>query len=83
MSSCYEQCVAEQIATLTVLIAAYNTAILEIVQSRKQSYQLDTGQTRILVTKANLATVRDTRNELMLELSLLCGDGSTRVVPNF
>jgi aromatic ring-opening dioxygenase catalytic subunit (LigB family) len=63
------------------------TAAILAVASGKQSYQLDTGQTRLLVTKANLTSLRDMRSELlneirMLEVSLGCG-GSTHIAPGF
>jgi hypothetical protein len=81
MSTCCDPS-AEEIATLRALIAAFDAALLALAGG-KQSYQVDTGQTRILVTKANLATVRDTRNDLKNELALLCGSGSTHIVPGF
>jgi cysteine sulfinate desulfinase/cysteine desulfurase-like protein len=47
-----------KIAKTKELISATEDAILAVV-SGSQNYQLDTGQSRILVTKANLASIKN------------------------
>lgn len=78
---------AEQVAAIKAQITAYNSAILALATGGVQSYQLDTGQTRQLVTKANLATLHTSRDALLNELTTLearlCGSGVTRVIPSF
>jgi len=88
MTLCCDQRTDElaQLEVARKLRDALNTAILAVAGG-KQSYQVDTGQTRILVTKANLTSLRDMRSELlneirMLEVSLGCG-GSTHIAPGF
>jgi hypothetical protein len=88
MSSCCEDTAfwSEQLENTKKLVVAFNAAILAVA-SGKQSYQVDTGQTRILVTKANLTSIRDARAELLNEVATLearlgCG-GSTHIVPGF
>lgn len=61
----------ERIAKVKALIEKYDDALLAVGAQGIQQYQLDTGQTRMLVTKANLATVRDTRDSLLNELATL------------
>lgn len=58
------------IAALKAELTAVNAAILAIL-SGAQTYTLDTGQTRQTVTKANLATLRLHRRELMDEIQSL------------
>jgi hypothetical protein len=63
------------------------TALDSLVSGGIQSYQLDTGATRQLVTRANLATLRDSLESTYSLISTLsnrlgCG-GVTRVVPGF
>ena len=69
-------------------VRALSAAITAFAISNIQNYQLDTGQTRQMVTRASLATLRDTRAELLNEIAVLevrlgCGSGSTHVVPGF
>ena len=64
---------ADQLTVLRALVVAYNAALLAFATSNIQSYQLDSGQTRQLVTRAQLATLRDTRNDLLNDLSVLEG----------
>jgi len=75
----------DRLAAAKAMVAAYDAAILALV-SGAQSYQLDTGQTRQLVSKANLASLRSARDGLLNEVATLeartCGRG-THVVPNF
>ncbi len=90
MSNCCDQTDtfwSDQLAAAKALAAAYNAAILALVVNGVQSYQLDTGQTRQLVTKANLASMRIVRDGLLNEVATLearlCGAGVTRVVPGW
>jgi hypothetical protein len=77
---------AGRIATVKAIIAKYDDALLQFSTSAIQEYTLDTGQTRQTVTKANIASLRDTRSELLNELASLearvCGRG-VRVIPGF
>jgi hypothetical protein len=78
----------EQLTSLRATVRALNGAILAFATSNIQNYQLDSGQTRQMVTRASLATLRDTRAELMNEIAMLeirlgCASGSTHVVPGF
>jgi hypothetical protein len=72
---------ADQLAAAKTAVAAYNAAILAFATSNIQNYQLDTGQTRTLVTRANLATLTTTRDSLLNEVATLekrvCGSGVT------
>lgn len=71
-------------ATKAAIIAT-EEAILQL-SSGAQSYTLDTGQTRQVVTKADIASLRLQLNELENRLSMLevrlCGVGRT-VIPGF
>jgi hypothetical protein len=75
----------ERLVKAKALLLTYDTAI-ETVLLTGQSYQLDTGQTRTLVTKGNLASVRAARESLLNEIATLearvCG-GGVRVIPSF
>lgn len=69
------------------LIPAYDEALLALASGGAQTYQLDTGQSRQLVSKLNLTQLRQTREALVNELATIqarlgCG-GSTHVVPNW
>lgn len=66
-SSTYWQ---ERIAIVKALILKYDAA-LDALATGVQQYSLDTGQTRQTVTKANMATLRDTRQSLLNELATL------------
>jgi hypothetical protein len=77
----------ERLAAAKVRAIAMEEALLGLVAGNIQSYQLDTGQTRQLVTRANLATLRDSLESTYNLISTLsnrlgCG-GVTRVVPGF
>jgi hypothetical protein len=77
----------ERLDAAKVRAIAMEEALLGLVAGSIQSYQLDTGQTRQLVTRTNLATLRDSLEStynLITTLSnrLGCG-GVTRVVPGF
>jgi hypothetical protein len=69
----------EQITATKALIVAYQAAVLSLGTGAVQSYQLDTGQTRQLVTKANLGSLRlslDSLYNLLATLEArLCGAG--------
>jgi 3'-phosphoadenosine 5'-phosphosulfate (PAPS) 3'-phosphatase len=71
-------------ATKAAIIAT-EEAILQL-SSGAQSYTLDTGQTRQVVTKADIASLRlqlnDLENRLAVLDARLCG-ASTRVIPGF
>lgn len=77
---------AARIATVKALIAKYDDALLALSTGAVQQYSLDTGQTRMMVMKANLTSLRETRNELLNELATLearvCGAG-VHVIPGF
>lgn len=70
-----------KIAKTKELIERHEDAILKIVGGAQQ-YSLDTGQTRQMVTKANLATIRSALAELENRLEVLCSrrDGNAVVV---
>lgn len=74
-----------RVEAVKALIVAYESALLAIA-SGAQSYSLNTGQTTQSVTKANVASVRDTLNELHNQLSMLerklCGK-AIYVTPGF
>jgi hypothetical protein len=78
---------SDQLAEMKAEVVIYNAAIRAFASSNIQSYQLDTGQSRQLVTRANLATLRDTRDSLLNDIdvleSRLCGTGTLRMVPGF
>jgi hypothetical protein len=71
-------------ATKAAIIAT-EAAILALSGSA-QSYTLDTGQTRTVVTKADIASLRLQLNELENRLSVLetrlCG-GGVNIIPGF
>jgi len=67
-------------------IAAYDAAILALGTTGVQSYTLDTGQTRTVVTRANLTELRNARNSLENDLETLCArknGGTVTVRPYF
>lgn len=74
-----------RIARTKELIVKYEDAI-DALSSGAQMYSLDTGQTRQMVTKAQLAQLRTQLESLENRLSTLvarkCG-ASTRVIPGF
>jgi hypothetical protein len=61
---------AERIAAKKALILKYEAA-LDTLSSGAQSYSLDTGQTRQVVTKANLSELRNMLAKLESDLSTL------------
>jgi len=77
---------AGRLAVARNLVIAYDAALLALAGGA-QSYQLDTGQTRQMVSKANLRDLEATRAALLNEVATLearlgCG-GSTHAVPNW
>lgn len=87
MSGCIEKFLAERIEKVKETIVAYETAIASISADGKANYQLDDGQTRILVTRHNLATLE---NALKAQYNLLSvldarvnGTAQTRIVPGW
>jgi hypothetical protein len=76
---------AERLEKAKQLLTAYDAAILAVA-SGAQSYQLDTGQTRTLVSKANLKNIIAARDALINEVASMearvCGAG-THVLPGF
>ena len=67
------------------LIVAYENAALAISTGEISQYTLDTGQSRQVVTKTNLATLSNQIDALYNRLVTLearqTGDGSTTTVP--
>jgi hypothetical protein len=55
---CDPDWVRERIAKTKLLIIAYETAIEAVGMNGVQSYQLDTGQTRQYVTKAEIGSMQ-------------------------
>lgn len=60
---------ARRAAKMTAIVA-YEAAILALA-SGAQSYTLDTGQTRVVKTQANLSELRKTLKELETDLEAL------------
>jgi hypothetical protein len=83
MSSTYWE---ERIAIVKALITAYDAAFLAMANGQA-NYQLDTGQSRVLVTRHNIASLRLVRDSLSNELVTLearvYGCGVTRIIPSF
>ena len=75
----------EEIARTKALITAYGEAITALTVSGKQQYTLDTGQSRISVTKLDLSALASQRSSLINECSTLQarldGSGTTHGVP--
>ena len=74
-----------RVTATKALILVYEDAMLALAGGA-QSYSLDTGQTRQVVTKADLGSLRLQLNELENRLAVLdarlCGAG-TNIVPGF
>jgi hypothetical protein len=87
MSGCIESFLADQIEQVKANIVAILAAISAIETDNRSSYQLDTGQTRILVTRHNIATVKNLLDSQMNLLSTLDArvnrKGQTRIVPGW
>jgi hypothetical protein len=75
----------ERVTATKAAIIATEAAILAL-SSGAQSYTLDTGQTRQVVIKADIASLRLQLNELENRLSMLdarlCG-GGVNIIPGF
>ncbi len=72
----------DRIAAKKALIIAYETAITAL-STGAQSYQLNTGQTQQLVTRANLGSMRLVLKDLEADISALearlgCGQAQGR-----
>lgn len=69
------------------LIVAYEDAALAISSGEISQYTLDTGQSRQVVTKTNLATLSNQidalYNRLVTLRALQTGNGSTTMVPGW
>lgn len=85
MSLVDDQFWIDQVEAAKTALAAYNAAILAL-STGAQSYTLDTGQTRQVVTKATLGELRLQRSALMNEIATLearvCG-GGRHVIPSY
>lgn len=83
---CLDDFLEEEFERVKALIVAYDAAILSLSAGR-QSYSLNTGQTTLSVTVANLTSLRDSRAQLMNELSVLearlTGKAAAHVVPSW
>lgn len=64
------QWIRERIAAKKALVIAYETAMTAL-STGAQSYQLNTGQTQQLVTKANLGSMRLVVNNLESDIATL------------
>lgn len=83
INCCDTTWIAERIAAKKALIVKYETALDELAGGA-QSYQLDTGQSRQLVTKADLGSMRLYIKQLESDISTLearLGCGRTYVRP--
>lgn len=82
---CDDQFWIDQLTAAKAAVVAYNAAILALGSDAIQSYTLDTGQTRQVVTKANLTELKNARMSLLNEVATLeariCGSGVTHGVP--
>lgn len=80
------EAIEDELDELRGELAQVRAAITAILGGAQQ-YSLDTGQTRQVVTRANLGTLRIMRTDLRNEIRLLeaqCdGGAATRVIPGF
>lgn len=75
-----------RIAATATLIETYETELLAITSGVKESYTLDTGQTRITVTRSNLSVLRGMISgleERLVRYHTRRFGGVTHVVPGF
>lgn len=83
---CDDQFWQDQLTAAKNLVTAYNAAILALATGGAQSYTLETGQSRQVVTKFNLTELKNVRNSLLNEVATLeiriCGTASTHLVPD-
>ena len=79
--------VKSRIDTIKLRIVAYEDAALALATDGTQLYTLDTGQSKITVTKLDLANIRATIDGLMNQLVVyearLTGNGVLIVRPGF
>ena len=61
----------ERITQTKATIIAYETAIDAIILGGAESYTLDTGQTRQVVTKLDIADLQSTLDSLLNRLTIL------------
>jgi hypothetical protein len=82
-----ETFLSERIAQVKATIIAYETAIATVQSDSRASYQIDTGQTRLLVTRQNLATAQSALQSQYNLLSVLDarvnGNAAYRSVPGW
>jgi len=80
-----DQWIRDRIAAKKAIVIAYETAITAL-SNGAQSYQLITGQSQQLVTKANLGSMRLTLRDLEADIATLqarlCG-GAVQVRPSW
>lgn len=83
---CDDPVLAAEIAACNADLANIRTA-LNALLTGAQSYTLDTGQTRQVVTRADLGQLRLMRQAVRNEIRMLenecCGGAVTRVIPGF
>lgn len=84
--TCDRQYWADRIVKVKALIEKYDDALLALGTQGVQQYQLDTGQTRMLVTKANITSLANVRKDLLNELATLQArvhGAGLRVIPSW
>jgi hypothetical protein len=78
---------SSRVDVLKAKIIAYDEAALGIASGAIQSYELETGQTRQKVTKANIdvleKAIASLENKLVTLEARLCGTGATHYVPSW
>lgn len=78
---------AERIAATKLQIIAYEDAALALGTGNVESYMLDTGQTKQMVTKLNLASIQRTIDGLYSRCAVLQtrldGGGTMSARPNW
>jgi hypothetical protein len=81
-----QQWISSRIEAYKAEILACDKEIARIASSA-QSYSTNTGQTSVSTTRANLSDLRLARanaeKQLQYYENLLCGSGTTHVVPGF
>lgn len=77
----------EQVEVIKAKIVAYNGAVASLSAGAIQSYEIESGQTRQKVTRANIADLERVIASLMNQLTTLearlCGSGVTHYVPSW
>ncbi len=61
----------ERIATVRKIVEAYEEAIIKLLDEGHSSYTVDTGQSRLTVTRHNIGTVQRRHGEAMNLLGVL------------